>query len=79
MGVLYIPGEGLTYGETTDPLVLENEFIGAARYVPALPTYDSSKKLLPEPFIDKEEGFKACYDKAWEIAFSNLRRPTEAS
>lgn len=78
MSVLYVPGEGMTYGDT-EPLVEENEFIGRARDTRPLPSYEESKDLLPAPFIDGREDFKACYDKAWEIAFSNLRLPTEAS
>ena len=79
MSVLYRPGEGMTYGEATDPLVMENGFIGAKRYTPPLPSFDVSKDLLPAPFIDGEESFTDCYYRAWEIAFSNLRAPSDAS
>ncbi|MBQ7670364.1 MAG: glycoside hydrolase [Clostridia bacterium] len=79
MGVLYVPGEGYTYGEKTEKLVEENVFIGAARDTREVPTYDGSKDVLPYPFVDGREDFKECYDKAWQIAFSNLRTPTEAS
>ena len=79
MSVLYIPGEGYTYSETTDPLVSENSFIGKRGDGKPLPTYDGSRDKLPSPFIDGKENFTKCYDDAWRIAFSNLRKPTAAS
>ena len=78
MSVLYIPGEGKTYSETKNPLVEENSFIGSFREC-AIPTYEEAKELLPKPFVDGHDEYRACYDKAWRIAFSNLRNPTRES
>ncbi|MBR6918329.1 MAG: glycoside hydrolase [Clostridia bacterium] len=78
MSVLYIPGEGFTYGET-EKLVKENSFLIKERDTSPVPTFKDSKDTLPEPFIDGRDDFKECYYKAWEFAFSNLRAPTKES
>ena len=67
----------MTYGDT-EPLVLENGFISDRRGKEP-PTYEEAKELLPKPFIDGREDFSECYDKAWQIAFSNLKVPSEES
>ncbi len=62
-----------------EPLVKKNEFIGARLGCDSLVLYADAKKLLPKPIWDGHEAHLACYDKAWEIAFSNLCKPTENS
>lgn len=79
MGVLYIPGEGMTYKEEPEALVKENVFIGRARDTAPVPIFEASRDLLPAPFIDGKEDFADCYYRAWQIAFSNLRNPSEKS
>ena len=69
----------MTYPEGKNPLVGENRFIGVRRYAERCPGYEESKDILPHPFIEGREDFSACYDRAWEIAFSNLREATEES
>ena len=44
-----------------------------------LPKYHQSKKLLPKPFWDGHDSVIECYWKVWELAFKNLRKPTEES
>lgn len=78
MGVLYRVNEGMTYGES-NPYAEENVFIHRERENRPLPTYEESKDMLPKPVWDGHADALACYDKAWQIAFSNLRQPTEAS
>lgn len=78
MGVLYRVNEGMTYGES-NPYAEENVFIHRERENRPLPTYEESKDKLPKPVWDGHADALACYDKAWQIAFSNLRQPTEAS
>ena len=78
MGILYRPGDGITYG-VPDRYYEENVFRTMEREDKPLPTWEESRDLLPRPFWDGHDDAIACYDKAWEIAFSNLRQPTEIS
>jgi hypothetical protein len=69
----------MPYFETyvTNPLVEENAFLGMAMDESPLPAYAEVKHLLPRPHWEGHEAALACYQKVWEIAFGNLRRPTE--
>ena len=42
----------------------------------SLPNYNTFLGLLPKPIWEAHENAIACYWKAWEIAFRNLRLPT---
>lgn len=64
----------LTY--TYQPLVEENYFLNKEKDTEELPLYRESKDVLPALIWDGHSDAIACYDKAWEIAFGNLRRPT---
>ena len=47
----------------------------ARTYVPAaLPTFDVSR--LPQPIIDDHPEWVALYERAWELAFKDLKQPT---
>ncbi len=59
-----------------EPLVKENCFITKEKDTEPLPTYEGSKDELPELVWDDNPDGVACYNKAWEIAFSNLHSPT---
>ena len=78
MDVLYKVNEGMTYGEP-DPYAEENCFIKMEREQKELPLFEDAKDRLPRPVWDGHDDSIACYYKAWQIAFSNLRRPTEES
>ncbi len=67
----------LTYID--DPYVARNVFIGKKLDTESLPTYKKSKSLLPEPVWEGHDDAIACYNKAWEIAFSNLKKPNPKS
>ena len=69
--------EGLT--TVAEPLVEKNEFIGKKADGDRLVSYDEAKNRLPKPIWDGHEAHLRCYDKAWEIAFSNLCLPTEGT
>ena len=43
------------------------------------PPSTQARRLLPEPFWDGHASAIACTDKAWKLAFANLRRPEPAS
>ena len=79
MGVLYQPGEGMTYGEEPEALVRENAFIGKKTDLSPLPTFEGSVGVLPYPFIEGKEKYTDCYFAAWRTAFSNLKKATAAS
>ena len=74
---LYKQNEELT--TVFEPLVKKNKFIGAEVDCDSLVSYSEAKENLPKPVWDGHEAHIACYDKAWEIAFSNLCKPTEGS
>jgi hypothetical protein len=61
------------------PFALENAYRTMRPDDAPLPTYKSAKSLLPEPIWDGHESAIRCHDKAWQIAFANLRRPTKES
>ena len=54
----------------------ENTFVGQTPTDAPLPTYEAEKDRLPRPVWDGHDDTLACYDKAWELAFGNLRKPT---
>jgi hypothetical protein len=62
-----------------NPLVAENAFLTLAPEEAALPAFGSSKALLPAPRWEGHDSVLACYWRAWEIAFRNLRRPPAQS
>jgi len=70
---LYQMNDDLTY--TYQPLVEENSFLRKEKDTEPLPSYRESKDTLPALLWDGHDDTVVCFDKAWEIAFSNLRRP----
>lgn len=59
-----------------NPLVKQNQFKTMAPDLSPLPTFEGSRHLLPKPSWQGHDDVIRCYWRAWEIAFSNLRRPT---
>lgn len=55
----------------------KNTFINASAEKTPLPKYSVIKNQLPIPYWEGHDSTIECYYKAWEIAFSNLRRPIE--
>ena len=74
----YGQNEELTV-EDLSPLVMENSFIGAEPDLQALPQFIDIKDKLPQPVWEDHEDTIACYYKAWQIAFSNLRQPKKGT
>lgn len=60
-------------------LVQENSFIGQAPETTALPSFMAIRHQLPQPVWEGHQDYIACYYRAWEIAFGNLRKPTSGS
>lgn len=62
-----------------NPYVAENVFLTKSAENFDLPKYDEIKDRLPAPVWDGHDDAVACYNRAWEIAFSNLRHANEES
>lgn len=58
-----------------NPMVKENAFLTMKQERKALPSYKDAIKKLPKPVWMGHENAIACYWKAWEIAFRNLKQP----
>ena len=77
-----ITGENNPYHEMTikeNRFAAENTFISQKRERTKLPTYEKEKENLPKPVWDGHDDAIACYYKAWELAFGNLRKPAATS
>ena len=73
----FIPNDEITYIPNEN--VTRNPFLTRETETGVLPTYEGSRDLLPKPFWHGHEDTIACHDKAWQIAFSNLRMPVKES
>ena len=62
-----------------EPYAKRNVFKKQMIRIGFLPKYKKCKNKLPEPFWEGHEDYLACYDYAWEVAFSNVKNPTIAS
>ncbi|WP_273844050.1 MGH1-like glycoside hydrolase domain-containing protein [Rubrobacter calidifluminis] len=62
-----------------EPLVKENPFRGAGPDPEPIRAFEEARSALPEPVWEGSEDVLACYRRAWELAFSNLRTPEPAS
>jgi glycogen debranching enzyme len=62
-----------------EPLVEENVFLRARSDDTPPPTFEQAWPFLPQPFWKGREDVIACYRRAWELAFANLRRPEPGS
>jgi len=62
-----------------NPLVEENVFRGAAVRDRSVPAFAAIRNVLPDPFWEGHDDAIACYWKAWELAFGNLRLPAPDS
>ena len=55
--------------------VRENQFISLPPDQTELPSYSQSREVLPEPIWPDHAAAIACYWRAWELAFGNLKQP----
>jgi len=76
MGKHYLVNDSLFYAD--NPYVAKNPFLSMEAEDKPLPTYAEAKDRLPKPIWPGHEDALACYDKTWEIAFRNLRKPNAA-
>ena len=68
----FLVNDNLTY--VPEPHVEKNTFLTMPADETAIPSYDEIKDRLPRPIWDGHDDTLRCYDKAWQIAFRNLRR-----
>lgn len=60
-------------------LVAENEFRTQLAENKSIPLFSNVKEKLPQIFWDNHQSTIDCYWKAWDLGFSNLRKPTKQS
>lgn len=76
----FIPGQSPFSGRydthVANPHVVRNAYLKVPAEETQLPTFPASRALLPEPYWDGHPATIACYWRAWELAFGNLKRPT---
>ncbi len=60
----------------TNAWVEENHFLSFPRSQTELPSFLQVRETLPDPFWTDHTAAIACYWRAWELAFSNLKQPT---
>ena len=77
MGKHYLVNDSLFYAD--NPYVAKNPYLTMEAEDAPLPTYAEAKDKLPRPVWPGHEDAIACYDKTWEIAFRNLRKPNAAA
>jgi len=65
--------------DVRNPLVRQNRFIKISPEDDVLPLFSEISDDLPAPFWAGHQNVLNCYWKAWEIAFSNLRKPKQNS
>src|SRR5438045_9275447 len=56
--------------------VNQNEFTAPPASGGPLPVFAQARDRLPDPFWADHQTTIACYWRAWELAFSNLKTPT---
>jgi hypothetical protein len=62
-----------------ESLVQENTFQRMPQEAVTPPSFEEAWNSLPQPFWEGHEGAIDCYRGAWELAFSNLRKPEPQS
>ncbi len=73
----YQPEDSVFY--VSEDYVTRNSFAGQPLKEEKLPDWSNARVLLPKPVWENHDDAIACYDKAWELAFQNLRIPSKES
>ena len=74
---VFLPNQEITY--IPNAHCERNPFLNRTAETGELPNYENSRHLLPKPYWKGHEDTIACHDKAWQIAFGNLRMPVPES
>lgn len=64
-----------TYPRPAEPLVAQNSFRARAYHLREILSFARARPLLPEPVLPHQPGWIEMYWRAWELAWSHLRRP----
>ncbi len=72
MGKHFLVNDAITY--RVNPRLLRNDFWNKVPEEGKLPTYEEVRAFLPRPVWEGHPSAIDCWDKAWEIAFRNLRK-----
>lgn len=73
----FIPNSEITYIKSR--YYDKNPYINREREKKELSTYEESRIFLPKPYWKGHKDVIDCHDKAWQLAFGNLRMPTQES
>jgi hypothetical protein len=68
-----------TYDPPGEPFVAKNLFRGQGTKPQPIPSFADSRPHLPEPILPDHPHWLEMYWRAWEMAWTNLRRPRAAS
>lgn len=60
-----------------DSLVNENIFIDSPVDKSEIPVFEQVKNMIPKPFWENHDRTIECYWRAWQLAFTNLKKPSE--
>lgn len=77
MGKHFLVNDSLIY--VSNEYVSKNPYLNMKAEDAPLPAYEEAKNRLPRPVWQGHEDVLECYDRTWEIAFKNLRKPNAAS
>lgn len=70
------PGTERYDTHVANPWVEKNRFPSLTPDHLEVPSFSQAREILPEPFWAHHASTIACYWRAWELAFSNLKQPT---
>ena len=79
-GMVKGPRRGLARGSNQSGLDFRGRYSPLGRVVEDLPDYatDRASGLLPEVVVDGSPEYVSIYDKAWELAYSRVRKPSSS-
>ena len=74
------PRRGLARGSNRSGLDFRGRYSPLGRVVEDLPDYatDRANGSLPEVVVDGSPGYVSIYNKAWELAYSRVRKPSSS-
>ena len=79
-GMVKGPRRSLARGSSVTSLDVRGRYSPLGRVVVDLPVYETDKNMgfLPEAVVDGNPEYVSIYDKAWELAYTRMRRPSSS-
>ena len=76
-GMVKGPTRSLARGSSATALNVRGRYSPLGRVVADLPVYATDKNMgfLPEAVLDGNPEYVSIYDKAWELAYTRMRKP----